>query len=58
MAIFDPAMPRQFISNHGLRMVQAALHASALPGLEVTAFDLTVASSEGLLVRSLSAMNI
>ncbi len=35
----DPAMP-QFISNHGMRMVEAALRASGLDGLEVRAWDL------------------
>lgn len=36
----DPAMP-QFISNHGMRMVEATLRASGLDGLEVRAWDLT-----------------
>jgi radical SAM superfamily enzyme YgiQ (UPF0313 family) len=35
----DPAMP-QFISNHGLRMVEAALRAAAPPGLELKVWDL------------------
>ena len=34
----DPAMP-QFISNHGLRMVEASLRASALDGLEIEVWD-------------------
>ena len=36
----DPAMP-QFIPNLGVYMVEAALRASALPGLEVKLWDLT-----------------
>lgn len=35
----DPAMP-EFISNHGLRMVEATLKDSDLDDLEVTVFDL------------------
>lgn len=35
----DPAMPEK-ISNHGLRMVEATLKASLLPGLEVSVLDL------------------
>lgn len=35
----DPAMP-QFISNHGLRMVEAALRRAAPPGLELRVWDL------------------
>ncbi|MGA7986474.1 MAG: radical SAM protein [Burkholderiales bacterium] len=35
----DPAMP-QFISNHGLRMVEATLRAASLPGLELRVWDL------------------
>lgn len=35
----DRAMP-QFISNHGMRMVEAMLYESALPGLELKAWDL------------------
>jgi radical SAM superfamily enzyme YgiQ (UPF0313 family) len=38
----DPAMP-QFISNHGMRMVEATLRASELDGLEVAAWDLGTA---------------
>ena len=35
----DRAMP-QFISNHGLRMVEASLRAAAPPGLELRVWDL------------------
>jgi len=49
----DPAMP-QFISNHGVRMVEAALRASALEGLEVRVWDLTQASLEGLVAEVLA----
>ena len=35
----DPAMPQR-IPNLGLRMVEASLHAAALPGLEVKVWDL------------------
>jgi radical SAM superfamily enzyme YgiQ (UPF0313 family) len=43
----DPAMP-QFISNHGMRMVEATLCTSRLDGLEVRAYDLVDASVEAL----------
>ena len=36
----DPAMP-QFISNHGLRMVEASLRTTAPDGLELEVWDLT-----------------
>ena len=36
----DRAMP-QFISNHGMRMVEAALRAASPPGLELRVWDLT-----------------
>lgn len=39
----DAAMPPQFISNHGMRMVEASLRASGLGGLEVKVWDLDVA---------------
>ncbi len=39
----DAAMPPQFISNHGMRMVEASLRASELEGLEVKVWDLNVA---------------
>src|ERR1700738_444055 len=35
----DPAMP-QFISNHGMRMVEAALRAAGLEDLEVRVYAL------------------
>ena len=35
----DPAMP-QFISNHGMRMIEATLRAARLEGLELPAYDL------------------
>jgi radical SAM superfamily enzyme YgiQ (UPF0313 family) len=34
----DPAMP-QFISNHGMRMVEASLRSAALEGLELCVWD-------------------
>ncbi|HVC12067.1 MAG TPA: cobalamin-dependent protein [Burkholderiales bacterium] len=43
----DPAMP-QFISNHGVRMVEASLRASRLDGLELNVWDLTDATLEAL----------
>lgn len=43
----DPAMP-QFISNHGLRMVEATLRAANLPGLELEVWDLTGGSIEAV----------
>lgn len=43
----DPAMP-QFISNHGVRMVEATLRASTLAGLEVKVWDLAEATIAGL----------
>ena len=43
----DRAMP-QFISNHGMRMVEAMLHASQLGGLELKSWDLTAGSVEAL----------
>lgn len=43
----DPAMP-EFISNHGIRMVEATLRASELPGLEVVVFDLHDATPDEL----------
>ncbi len=36
----DAAMPPQFISNHGMRMVEASLRASELEGLELKVWDL------------------
>ena len=41
----DPAMP-QFISNHGLRMVEASLRASRLDGLDLQVWDLTGGAPE------------
>jgi radical SAM superfamily enzyme YgiQ (UPF0313 family) len=43
----DRAMP-QFISNHGMRMVEASLRAAGLEGLELKAWDLTGGSVEDL----------
>lgn len=43
----DRAMP-QFISNHGMRMVEATLRASGLAGLGVRAWDLTGGTAEAL----------
>ena len=48
----DPAMPR-FISNHGMRMVEATLRASRLDGLEVRAWDLTERDIDGLVAELL-----
>lgn len=43
----DPAMP-QFISNHGLRMVEASLRAAAPDGLELEVWDGTGGTPEAL----------
>ena len=43
----DRAMP-QFISNHGMRMVEAALRSPPLDGLELQTWDLTGGSVESL----------
>jgi radical SAM superfamily enzyme YgiQ (UPF0313 family) len=43
----DPAMP-QFIPNLGLYMVEAALRASRLPGLEIKVWDVTGGNKESL----------
>ncbi len=48
----DAAMPPQFISNHGMRMVEATLRASELSGLDVKVWDLSEAEGEQL-VREL-----
>ena len=45
--IRDRAMP-QFISNHGMRMVEATLRAASLDGLELKTWDLTAGSVESL----------
>ena len=45
--IRDRAMP-QFISNHGMRMVEATLVAAGLDGLELKTWDLTAGSVEAL----------
>lgn len=45
--IRDRAMP-QFISNHGMRMVEANLRAAGLDGLELKTWDLTAGSVEAL----------
>jgi len=44
----DAAMPPQFISNHGMRMVEATLRASELDGLEVKVWDLQHTDEEAL----------
>ena len=49
----DPAMP-QFISNHGMRMVEATLRASALEELEVQAYDLLAATVDKLVAHVLA----
>jgi radical SAM superfamily enzyme YgiQ (UPF0313 family) len=51
----DRAMP-QFISNHGMRMVEAMLRASAPEGLELKTWDLTAGSVEAL-AREVSAFD-
>ena len=43
----DRAMP-QFISNHGLRMVEASLRAAAPPGLELRVWDLEAGTVEAV----------
>src|SRR6267378_6194484 len=43
----DRAMP-QFISNHGMRMVEAMLRASALEELELRTWDLVTGSVDAL----------
>ena len=43
----DPAMP-QFISNHGLRMVEASLRSAALDGLEREVWDISGGMPERL----------
>ena len=43
----DPAMP-QFISNHGLRMVEASLRAAAPDGLELEVWDISGGAPERL----------
>jgi radical SAM superfamily enzyme YgiQ (UPF0313 family) len=45
----DPAMPPQFISNHGMRMVEASLRASNLDGLELQVWDLSEKNLEPLI---------
>jgi hypothetical protein len=49
----DRAMP-QFISNHGMRMVEAMLLASQIEGLELKASDLTGGSVEALVSEILT----
>ena len=49
----DRAMP-QFIPNLGLYMVEAALRASALPGLEVKVWDLTGGEQERIAAEILA----
>ena len=43
----DPAMP-VFISNHGMRMVEASLRMAGLAGLELRTWDLMESTVEGL----------
>ncbi|HWA12336.1 MAG TPA: cobalamin-dependent protein [Burkholderiales bacterium] len=43
----DRAMP-QFISNHGVRMVEASLRAGNIPGLELKVWDLAAGSVDAL----------
>lgn len=52
----DAAMPPQFISNHGMRMVEASLRASHLEQLEVKVWDLDNADFE-LLVDEIGAFD-
>jgi len=40
----DAAMPQQFISNHGMRMVEASLRAAQIDDLELKVWDLVHAS--------------
>lgn len=49
----DPAMP-QFISNHGLRMVEAALLSTQLPGLELRVWDLLSGTVEAVVQEVLA----
>lgn len=44
----DPAMPRHFISNHGLRMVEASLRDAALDDLELMVLDLDEVDVDGV----------
>jgi radical SAM superfamily enzyme YgiQ (UPF0313 family) len=50
----DAAMPPQFISNHGMRMVEASLRASRLEGLELRVWDLAHMSLEALVEELLA----
>jgi len=47
----DPAMPSQFISNHGMRMVEAALLASSLVDLELRSWDLKEEDMDSLIAE-------
>ena len=49
----DPAMP-VFISNHGLRMVEASLRCAGIEGLELRVWDLSEASVDGLTAELLA----
>ncbi len=51
----DRAMP-VFISNHGLRMVEASLRTAGLDGLELRVWDLSEGTAEGL-ARELAAFD-
>lgn len=51
--IRDRAMP-QFISNHGMRMVEANLRAAGLDGLELKTWDLTAGSVDALVQEVLA----
>lgn len=44
----DAAMPPQFISNHGMRMVEASLRAAELDGLDLKVWDLDEAKLDAL----------
>lgn len=48
----DPAMPR-FISNHGLRMIEASLRRAAIPDLELHVYDLLDAHPDALVAELL-----
>ncbi len=49
----DPAMPTQFISNHGSRMVEASIRASGLEELEIEVWDLLEADLEAVVYEVL-----
>lgn len=49
----DAAMPAQFISNHGMRMVEASLRAAPLEDLELGVWDLSHTSVDALVAELL-----